>query len=193
MSIRQGLFGAACAFLAVVLWTSPVLAQNKGALGAAGTEIRVVDMDEISRKAAAAKDIREQLEKYRSQFQADIQNEEEELRKANQELARKRALLAPEVFADERRKFEQRVVDLQRRAQSSNSEFARVRTDAVRNLQIAVNKALAEIAKENKLKLILNRKAVALFADPMDITPVVLERLDKQFPSYTVKIPTPGQ
>ena len=155
--------------------------------------VKVVDIEAISLTAVAAKDIRAQLQKFRAQFQADIQKEEEALRKANQELARKRALLAPEVFADERRKFEKRVVELQRMAQARNSEFGRVSADAGRELRNAVNKALGQVAKENKITLILDRKGVAMFHDPLDITAVVLKRLNEQFPSYTVKIPEPGK
>jgi outer membrane protein len=193
MKIRPVLFFAACAVLLATHWTLPASAQEPTGSKDYPLSVKVVDIEAISRTAVAAKDIRAQLQKFRAQFQADIQKEEEELRKANQELARKRTLLAPEVFADERRKFEQRVVELQRMAQARNSEFSRISADAGRELRNAVNKALGQVAKENKITLILDRKAVAMFHDPLDITAVVLKRLNEQFPSYTVKIPEPGK
>ena len=193
MKTRPVLFFAACAVLLAAHWTPSASAQEPAASKDYPLSVKVVDIEAISRTAVAAKDIRAQLQKFRAQFQADIQKEEEALRKANQELARKRALLAPEVFADERRKFEQRVVELQRMAQARNSEFGRISADAGRELRNAVNKALGQVAKENKITLILDRKGVAMFHDPLDITAVVLKRLNGLFPSYTVKIPEPGK
>ncbi len=193
MKIRPGLFHALCAVLLAAHWTLPASAQESAASKEYPLSVKVVDIEAISRTAAAAKVISVQLRKFRAQFQADIQKEEEELRKANQELARKRTLLAPEVFAEERRKFEKRVVELQRMAQARNSEFGRISADAGRELRNAVNRALGQVAKERKITLILDRKGVAMFHDPLDITAVVLKRLNEQFPSYTVEVPEAGK
>ena len=194
MTIWRSICATLCAAFLATQWVSPAAAQQPQEGKVLLTMvIGVVDVDRIIREATAAQDIRVQVRKYRDEFQADIQKEEEQLRTANQELARQRTILSAEAFAEERRKFEQRVVDMQRKAQARNREFALVRREAERELQGGVNEAVAWVAKQHSFTLILNKKAVALFAEPLNVTSLVLGRLNEQFPRYKVKFPEAEQ
>ena len=104
-------------FLAVAAMhtATPVSAQTQGAQGA--PVFTVLDIGVIRRDAASVKSIREQIITYQNKLQGELQKEQDALRTAQQELAKKQTLLAPEAFADERRKFEQRVVNVQQMVQ----------------------------------------------------------------------------
>ncbi len=183
----------------VVLWTLAVFASATGPAaaqqpGTAKDEIpllnlAVIDTEVIRRNSAAFKDIYAQIDEYRTAIQADIQKEEVELRSAKQELARKRAILSPETFAEERRKFEDRLLEVQRDVQKRKKDLERVGAEAVKKVEVVLNKIITDVANEQGLGLILRRTQTVLVAKGLDITPGVLKRLDTALPSLKVSDP----
>ncbi len=153
-------------------------------------KVAILDVDRIRAEAAALKELRAQLDKYRNTYKAEIQKEEDELRKANDELVRKRSVLSPEAFEEERRKFEQRFVDVQRKVQQRRQALEKSGRTSEGSVQKVLNEVVAQIAQENQLTLILRNDQVVFLATDLDITPMVLDRLNKRLP--TVKVPDPG-
>ena len=68
--------------------------------------IAVLDIQRILRESLAAKSVRPQADKIRGKYQKEVRNQESQLRKAEQDLARQRAILSPEAYAQKRRKFD---------------------------------------------------------------------------------------
>lgn len=170
--LRRLLFGAMVLFMAL-----PAAAQD------APLKIAIIDIEAIRLHAAVVKDIRSQIVKYRKVYQATIQKEEEELRNANQELTRKRAILSPEAFAEERRKFERRLAVVQRMVQTRKQDLDKAQGDAMSKVEGVLNGIVVELAQEKGLNLILRKNQTVLGAKSLHITKVVLERLDKKLPS----------
>jgi len=152
-------------------------------------KISVINVDSILRNATSVKAIRGQIGKYRNTFQEEIQNEEEALRNANQELARQRTLLSAEAFAGKRRDFEQRVSQVQRMVQERKLNLDKAQGQAMGKVQDVLNEIISKIAEERNISLILRREQTILTVKEMEITDVVLERLDKMLP--TVKVADP--
>ena len=188
------------------LWalTLPALAQQaqpakgegekklqKGQIVEVQIPVAVLDVQRILIDALAVKNIREQITKYGTKFEVEIEKERKEIRTANQELARQRTILSPEAFAEKRRKFEQRVVEVQRLVQQRQRELDKSRNEAM----IVVNKAytgiVSKIANERNLAVILRKNQTAYAVTSLDITKEVLSRLDKKLP--TVKVSKPGK
>ena len=155
----------------------PAAAQDKP------IKIAIIDIDAIRLHAAVVKDIRSQIVKFRKVYQATIQKEEEELRNANQELARKRAILTPEAYAEERRKFERRLADVQRMVQTRKQDLDKAQGDAMSKVEGILNGIVLEMAKEKGLDLILRKNQTVLGAKSLHITKEVLDLLDKKLPS----------
>jgi Skp family chaperone for outer membrane proteins len=179
-----------CALL-VTATLKPVAAQEPARVGTLRVKMAVIDMNAVRRNAAAVKDIRIQVEKFRAAFQAEIKKEEEELRTANQELGRQRAILSPEAFTEERRKFDQRLAGVQRKVQQRKQNLDKALNDAMFEVQKSLNKIVVELAKEHSLTLVLRKEQTVLVAKPLNITEVVLQRLDSAMP--TIKVPEPGK
>lgn len=178
------------ALMAAVVVASPVAAQEKK--GGVPVKVAIINIDQIMRQAAVANDIRKQHKTFRSDFQATIQKEEEALRTANQELARQRALLTPEAFAEERRKFEQRLMDVQQRIQKRKHDLEKAQREAMKKVQAALNQIVIEIANKESLTLIFNAKQVVFHAKALDVTPLALKQLDAKLPSVKLEIPKAG-
>jgi len=159
--------------------------------GAVVLKIAVMDVDAIRRDAKAVKAMQEQIGKYRSKYESEFKKEEEALRAANQDLAKKRTILSPEAFAEERRKFERRVVDVQRLVQVRKQDLDKVRGVAMSKIQEVLNGIIADMVKEQSLTLILSRSQTVTFSRQIDITKTILERLNAKLP--TVTVPEPGK
>lgn len=175
----------------------PAAAQKKTppaepiALGDVPLRIGIIDMDAIRRDANAAKDIRDQINKYRQTFQAEIQKEEDELRNANQELARQRSIISPEAFAAERKKFEERLGEVGRLLEHRKQELERTHGEALGTVNKVLQEIVVEVANEVSLTLVLRRDQTVLSAKALEITDDVLQRLNKKMPS--LKVAAPGK
>lgn len=151
--------------------------------------IAILDLDAIRREAEVVKDIRTQIAGYRDGFKESIQKEEAALKTANQDLAKKRTLLSPEVFAEERRKFEEKVVAVQRLVQKSKQALGGVRANAMLGVEKTLNNIITGLAEKHNLTLILRRDVTILSSRSMDITVDVLKALNEQLPKMKVEKP----
>lgn len=188
------------------LWTLtlPALAQQaqpakgedekklqKGQIVEVQIPIAVIDVQKILIDALAVKNIRQQITKYGTSFEEEIEKDRKEIRTANQELARQRTILSPEAFAEKRRKFEQRVVEVQRLVQQRQRELDKSRNEAMMVVNKSYTEIVWKIANELNLAVILRKSQTAYAIPTLDITKEVLTRLDKKLP--TVKVSNPGK
>ncbi len=151
--------------------------------------LAIINLDAIRVNAKVARDIRSQISNYRKAFREDVEREEQQIRSANNELAQQRAILSPEAFAEERKKFELRLIQVQRRVQERKQALNKSQAEAFKKVQKTLNEIVTKMAKDNKLTLIIRRDAVVFWAQALDITKAVLEEVDKQLPSFKVAEP----
>lgn len=155
----------------------------------AGASVAVININVILRNGLAFNSIREQIGKYREVFQSEIQKEEEALRNANQELARQRALLSADAFAEKRREFEKKVADVQRLVQQRKMNLDMVQGEAMEKIQKVLNEIVTAMATEKNISLILRQDQIVLAAPKLQITQLVLDRLNAQMPTIQVSVP----
>ncbi|MGB0682815.1 MAG: OmpH family outer membrane protein [Magnetovibrionaceae bacterium] len=179
------------ASLGVALFLSPFVTEVQAQEEPKGILLRVaiVDMEAISRTASVFKDVRRQLQDLRKEISEEVQKEEAAIREANQELARKRTLMTPDAFAEERRKFEQSVATFQQSILTRRRAVEKVEAETMRKLQGTLIEIITEIANENELTLILSKRNTILVAAGLEITNVVRGALDERLPSLVVQRP----
>ena len=180
---------AFCALLVTGLFITPSLAQEKTIQITA--RVAVIDIRKIQGTASVYKDIRTQIIAYRDAFRVDIQNEEKELRKASQELARQRSILSPEAFAEERKAYDQRLAEVQRKLQNRKKALDKVKNDALRVVQTTLNEIVGEVARKNNLILILSSEQVVYALTQLDITDIIVKEVDVKLPK--LKVASPGK
>jgi len=151
--------------------------------------IAILDLNAIRREALVVKDIKTQIESFQKDLRASVKKEEDALRAANQELAKKRSILAPEAFAEERRNFEQKVVSVQRSVQQRKRALDKSQADAMLKVENALNSIIKDIAEANKINLVLRREQTILSSHSMEITRNVLEQLNSKLSKVKVKKP----
>ncbi|PPR75927.1 MAG: hypothetical protein CFH05_00478 [Alphaproteobacteria bacterium MarineAlpha3_Bin4] len=174
-----------------LLWPALVMAQSPDGTSAVKSSIRVaiLNLNAIRQESLVIKDIKAQLAQYRTGFQAEIGKEEEELRKANLVMAKKRTILTPEAFSQERQKFEQRVIAVQNLVQQRKQELRKVQEEAMIKVEIKINEIITAMATKQDIDLILKRSQTIMVDRSLEITKEVLEQLDKVMPKLQITKP----
>ena len=180
------------AIVAIFLTTNASAQQNAAGLAKKPRQmnILVLNLEEIRRLSTAVNGIREQISSFRNAFQSDIEKEENALRVANQELAKKRTILSLEAFAKERRRFEQRVLAVQKLVQKRKRQLDKSRVRAMRSVEKHMNGIVSDIATKRQALLVLRRADTVLVARDLDITALVLKRLNKELIKVSVEKPS---
>lgn len=155
-----------------------------------GTKVAVLDVQQILRDAKSMKSIRDQISALRKTYQEEIEKLQGDLRTANEDLRRKRAVLSPDAFDEERRKFDQKVAEVQRVVQTRDQQLARANADAVLQVHKVFNEVVLELANERSYGLVFRKSATIVALPAIEVTPEVLVRLDKRLPSVKVVPPT---
>lgn len=186
MTFKRLLAGMFCALAMSIVAGAPADAQEK----AVRVKIAVIDIDAILRNATAAKSIRKQIGVHRSQLMERAKKENEFLRQADQELARKKTLLSPEAFAQERSKFERRFVALQRLVQVGTTEIDKSLNEARNKIKKALQKVITDISNEQEFTLILRADQVVSVADALNLSQIALQRLDSELPDVKITPPS---
>jgi Skp family chaperone for outer membrane proteins len=182
--MRRLITGSSVALLALIAVTQPLRAD-----ASSNVRIAVLDIERVRLNAAAVKGIRAKLGTYLDMYRADTQKEEQEIRIAQEELARKRSVVSHEDYAEERKKLEDRLADAQGRVQRRRQALERVNVEAMERVKQALETIVAEVAADRQLTLII-RKDQAVFASPeIEITDDVMKRLDQRLPSVQVADP----
>ena len=172
-----------CALTLVTWGPLPVWAQQTDASDdAVFTVERVgtIDLVEVLRQSTATSSVRTLLDEKRAQFQEEFAAREVDLMAREKALQSKRDLMSTEAFGEEVRLFQAEVADVQREIQrkrkSLDNAFQQAQ-DKLRNLAIEI---VGDVAKERQLDLVLNRDNVLIFRNQLDLTTIVLERLNER-------------
>ncbi|MDE0941903.1 MAG: OmpH family outer membrane protein [Alphaproteobacteria bacterium] len=154
--------------------------------------IAVLDVQQVLRRAAAAKGINEAMEARRKAFEQEVTVAQEFLKNEETKLRQQSTILSPEAMNEKRRVLENKFSDSRRKAEQSRGILNRAMTGATRKLRQEIAKVVAELMAEKKITITLARKAVLVFDQRLNISDEVLKRLDKRLPNVTVDFTKPG-
>jgi outer membrane protein len=187
MPIRQILI----ALFVLSLPLSEALAQTKSpaATKASQASMAIIDLRVIIQNSAAARSIREQIDKQGQSYQTELARRQADLQKQQQDLQAQQATLSPDAFAVKRRTFEDEVAALQRQTNARKDQLQLAADDAMKNVRTNVDQLLEQMKPERGVDLIVYAESVAM-ADPQyDLTSELLRRLDAKLSHVTVKFP----
>lgn len=151
-----------------------------------GTVIIVVDLQRILREAAAVQALQQQLGNAREAFQAEIRQREEELRRLDQELARERPTLPPEVYTERRQDLAEQLAALQSAVQERRQQLDQAMNEGMRQVQSELLPVLQQITEEHGADLMLAKTSIVLVRPELEVTDDALARLNARLPTVTV-------
>lgn len=184
---KHSWMGAWWALVAALLLAVPAAGEDKPPLPPA--EIAVLDYQAVLREAAAAKDVRSQIEVYRKQYQDEIKQEESKLRAEEAALKQQRAVLSPQAYQERRHAFEQKVIAVQKKVQVRTHALDNAFNDAMDALREVMVPIVTEMTKTKKFNIVLDSSQVMVAVGRLNITDDVIKQLDRKL--KTIKVPPP--
>ena len=179
--------------LSMCIAATPVFALPSKAENLTSPVIGIVDVPRALKDSKAWKGVRPEIDRMRSEFQKSVKVQEQRLRKAEQELARQRAVLAPEAFAEKRRAFSQEARKVQANVQTRRRQLDRAvngtKNEILKNLIVVAK----EVAEAKKLKILLEKRLVFISVTSLDLTKEIIERLDKKLPVVQISVESAGK
>ncbi|HWI27127.1 MAG TPA: OmpH family outer membrane protein [Stellaceae bacterium] len=177
------------AFLLLVAAFAPVAAARAQQPTLPPPVILIVDMAQILQQAKAAKQVQAALNQQYSVYSKEVASQEDELQKGGQELERQRTVMAPDAYNLRARELQQRYDKLGKSVQAKRQALQQSLNEAMNKVKVAALEVVADIVKERRANLVLEKQAVVYEPEGMDVTSEAIVRLDKKLPSVPVTLP----
>jgi outer membrane protein len=184
--VRRRTVGALL-LLAAALAATPLHAQQAPALPP--PVILIVDMAQILQQAKAAQEVHAILNKQYTAYSKEVAQQEDELQKGGTELERQRTVMAPDAYNTRAHDLQQRYDELGKSVQAKRLALQQSLNDAMDKVKNAALEVVADIVKERKANLVLEKQAVVYEPEGMDVTADAIKRLDQKLPSVPVNLP----
>ncbi len=144
------------------------------------SRVGIIDISSVLRASKATEKVRVLLDGKREEFQREFSVKETELLSREKDLQSKRQLMSDNAYRDEVQKFQDEVAEIQRqiqfRRQSLDNAFQQAQ-DKIRELTLTI---VTEVANERRLDMVLTKDTVLVFRNMLDITEIVLQRLNER-------------
>lgn len=167
---------------------APALAETTPAKLPVPT-VMVLDVQAALQQSSAAKGLRTQRDQYLQSFQADLDKNRAALKEIENDLVKQKSAMAPELWQQKARAFEQQVFEFNQRFQRGNQAVEKSFRTGMSELSDALAQVTEELAGELGANLVLPKSQIFLHDPRMEVTQQVIERLNKKHPA--VNFPTP--
>jgi Skp family chaperone for outer membrane proteins len=151
--------------------------------------IIIVDVQQILRDSLVAKNVQTQMTQRTDRYTKEVSDQENELRRTQDELERQRTVLSADAFNAKMRDFQQRYDALDHGVQATRQALQQAYNDAMTKVENTALQIIADLAAERKANLVVTKAAVLFTAQGLDITQEVIRRLDEKLPSVPLAVP----
>jgi outer membrane protein len=155
--------------------------------------IIIVDVQQILRDSLVAKNVQSQMTQRTDRYTKEVSDQENELRRTQDDLERQRTVLSADAFNAKMRDFQQRYDALDHGVQATRQALQQAYNDAMTKVENTALQIIADLAAERKANLVVTKAAVLFTAPGLDITQEVIHRLDEKLPNVPLAAPSePG-
>ncbi|MFT7621495.1 MAG: outer membrane protein [Myxococcota bacterium] len=163
----------ASAFAITLLGASAASAQS------VASKIGVVDLQRALLEVPDGKTAKGRLEKAANSKKRELEGKKKELEGMQEEFKRQGALLTEAVRREKMRTIQEKTMQLQRAAMQAEQELKAKEIKMLRPISEKLEKAVAKVAKEKGLVLVLHLGGTAYHAPATDITDAVIKAYGK--------------
>ena len=150
--------------------------------------LAVVNMDKVLRDAKATERVRELLDNKREEFQNDFAMREASLLQIEKDLQSKRTILSEEAYRAEVNQFQNEVASIQQEIQFKRQALDKAFQEAQDEIKSLAAEIVTEIAGQQKLDVVLNKNAALVFRQDLDITEIVIIKLNERTKNARLEI-----
>lgn len=156
-------------------------------IASAEQKIVVLDMKYVLNNSTAGKGAQDFLKKKFKNNAKKFAELEKELKSEETELLKSKNTLSDEDYAKKSDELRKKVMNYQTKRRTSLDELAKQRANAKKIMTEKVQPILNNYISENNISLIIYKKNVIGGSKGFDITDVIVETLNKDFPSLNLK------
>ena len=150
-------------------------------------KVAYMDMKYILNNSKAGKGAQDFLQKTFNENQKNFLAKEEALKKEESDLLAQKTILTKEEYQKRSTDLRKKVIDYQSYKRISLEKISIQRTEARQKLLEKLDPIMKTYIKENDISLIIDIKNVVIGNTDLDITKIIVEKLNKEFPSLTIK------
>jgi Skp family chaperone for outer membrane proteins len=186
------------------LFTRTIMVAGMLLIGAAATEgayaaetaagpapvarILIFDLRRAVTASKVGQSIQEQVNALKKQAQAELNSEAQGLQRDKQALEQQSAILAADVKARRAKDFQARVAAFEKKLNARGQLIQGGLLKANQQVEQALGPILEGIMKERQASVMLDRGAIVIAPPGLDVTGVVVQRLDLKMPSVKVEL-----
>ena len=135
----------------------------------------------------AGKGAQDFLKKSFTDQQKKFADTEQNLKKEERDLLEKRNILSKEEYTKKTDSLRKKVIDYQSQRRAALDKIATQRAKSREVLLNAIDPILNTYIKENNISLVIDKKDMLGGKPEYDITPIIIEKLNKELPSLNLK------
>ena len=140
------------------------------------------------RDAKATERVRALLDEKREEFQNDFATREASLLRIERELQSKRTILSEEAYRAEVAQFQNEVASIQKEIQFKRQALDKAFQEAQDEIRTLATEIVAEIARNQRLDIVINKNSALVFRQDLDITKVVITQLNDRTKNARLEI-----
>ncbi len=150
-------------------------------------KIVVLDLKYVLNQSKAGKGAQDFLKKSFEDKQKKFMELEKTLKKEESDLLSKKTVLSKEDYTKKSNALRKKVIDYQSDRRSSLDKIATQRAQARETLLKKLDPILNTYIKENNISLVVDKKDMIGGNPEVDITNIIVEKLNKELPSLNLK------
>jgi Skp family chaperone for outer membrane proteins len=151
------------------------------------TSVAVIDLMKIVEVSSAGKDLQAKFKTRKEAVQKEAAAYEKELVAQDKALQKDRASMSDEEFKKKRNSIEAELKKKRDSVLTRNNNLEKAKNEALRTIQSRVAQITADIADKKKISVVLDRTAVVIAAQSLDITNEVIKELDASLKTVPLK------
>jgi outer membrane protein len=171
--VMKQLFSLTVAIFIILCFQHTALAEN--------TKIGVVDIQRLQSRSKAFQKQRAKLKNKFDVMQKKLKDEEEAIRRLEQDFNKQSMMLSLDAKQDKRRDLERKKRHYKYIYEDYSQEMKEAEKEATKSVGKNLEKILEKMALEQRFTIILERRTIGLlfYADAIDITDQVTQAYDK--------------
>jgi len=159
--------------------------------GTPTARILMVDLRRVMGASKVGQDIQRQVQQLKDQASAELNGEAKALKGEETELQQQSAILAADVKARKIKDFQGKYASFQKKVQDRSKLIQGGVMAAQQQVEQALGPILQGLMKERGATILVDRTAVLLAPNALDVTQLVIQRLDMKMPTVKVDLKAP--
>ena len=150
-------------------------------------KVVILDLKYVLNNSKAGKGAQDFLKKSFEDSAKKFTKMEQELKKEENDLLEKKNILSKEEYSKKTDALRKKVIDYQSTRRASLDKIAAQRAESRSTLLKKISPILDSYMKENNVSLVFDKKELLGGRPELDITEVIIKKLDKELPSLNLK------